>query len=354
MPFVRRMPETPNHHVLPERDYNTAPIFFAMHLQVYCNTPPICIAVLSLPEDLRKGKYYRCSPHLHCGSSHFVAQDTSHLHRNTSGKTLAAGVTRIFPTCCNEKWKNVYLLHLIAEINCDFSLAIQTIASDCSSLGFWTARAQRGSSGVIFDLGNPSHWVDALCALEARHRIPASKSSNADQQHPENHCDKSFGNWHGLGDWNLAWTFWDKWKGGGSFSWCRDVFFEVPRFFDLLYGIEMFVPSILQDVEAQKSTHGLIPGRRRSRCWTTECGISMPKKETLATSIPQKRHVDTKTKTHPWKRAALRAKFVPVSGTKSALFFVRIRTRICAALCLLVPGLCSELSGWKMPRKCPQ
>ena len=46
--------------------------------------------------------------------------------------------------------------------------------------------------------------------------------------------------------------------GGDSFSWYRDVLFGVSRFFDLLFGIEIFLTSNLQDVEAQKSMHQLI------------------------------------------------------------------------------------------------
>ena len=64
---------------------------------------------------------------------------------------------------------------------------------------------------------------------------------------------------------------------GDSFSWYRDVFFGVSRSFDLLFGIEILFD--LQSTEcrgSKNSTHRLIPGRRRSRCWTTECRISMP------------------------------------------------------------------------------
>ena len=49
---------------------------------------------------------------------------------------------------------------------------------------------------------------------------------------------------------------------GDCCSWYRDVFFGISRFLDPLFGIEIYLASNLQDVEAQKSTHGLIPGRR--------------------------------------------------------------------------------------------
>ena len=42
------------------------------------------------------------------------------------------------------------------------------------------------------------------------------------------------------------------------------------RDFSIFFSVSRFSTSNLQDVEARKSTHGLIPGRRRSRCWTTE------------------------------------------------------------------------------------
>ena len=43
----------------------------------------------------------------------------------------------------------------------------------------------------------------------------------------------------------------------------------------LFYCIEICLTS----VEAQQTTHGVIPGRRRSRYWTTKCRISMPKQD---------------------------------------------------------------------------
>ena len=51
----------------------------------------------------------------------------------------------------------------------------------------------------------------------------------------------------------------------------------------------------------KKSTHRLIPGRRQSRCWTTECRISMPKKR----SRYQKGdlgHLDTTKKTSRYQK----------------------------------------------------
>ena len=74
--------------------------------------------------------------------------------------------------------------------------------------------------------------------------------------------------------------------------------------FDLLFGIDIFLDSKLQDVEAQKSMHWVDPSGRRSRCRTTECRISMPKKR----SRYQKGDLDKTSryqeKTHPTRTHA--------------------------------------------------
>ena len=79
-----------------------------------------------------------------------------------------------------------------------------------------------------------------------------------------------------------------------SFFGHRDflIFFSVSR---------SSLTSNLQDVEAQKGTHRLIPGSRGYRCWTTECRISIPKKR----SRHQKGdlgHLDTTKKTSRYRK----------------------------------------------------
>ena len=89
-----------------------------------------------------------------------------------------------------------------------------------------------------------------------------------------------------------------RWRLLNSFSCYRDVFF---RYRDFLIFFSVSTSSLttynLQDGEAQKSTLRLLPGRRGSRCWTTECRISMPIKR----SRYQKGdlgHLDTTRKRH--------------------------------------------------------
>ena len=66
---------------------------------------------------------------------------------------------------------------------------------------------------------------------------------------------------------------------GDSFSWYRDVLLVGYRDFWILFSVSRSsLTSNLQDVEAQKSTHGLIHGIRWSRGWIPECRSLISKK----------------------------------------------------------------------------
>ena len=72
---------------------------------LYCNTPPIGIAVLSVPLSLGEREILQYSSHLYRSAPPiciamrlpFVSQYASHLYRNTLGKILVVGVTGMFP-----------------------------------------------------------------------------------------------------------------------------------------------------------------------------------------------------------------------------------------------------------------
>ena len=79
-------------------------------------------------------------------------------------------------------------------------------------------------------------------------------------------------------------------------------FFGVSRFFDLLFGIEIFFDLHFTGCRGPKK-HGqfLIPGRGRYRCWTTEYRISMPKKRSRYQKGDSGR-LDTRKKTSRYQK----------------------------------------------------
>ena len=87
----------PNHH------------YFSKVLQytsnLYCNTPLICIAVLSVPLSSQEREILQYASHLYRSTPPiciavrlpFVPQHACHLYRNTFGQILVVVVTGMFP-----------------------------------------------------------------------------------------------------------------------------------------------------------------------------------------------------------------------------------------------------------------
>ena len=86
---------------------------YTSHL--YCNTPPICTAVLLVP--LRSEEWEILSVLLP-----FVSQYASHLYRNTFGKILVVVVTGLFPTEDRENVPKNYKNYPKKATLCNFSV----------------------------------------------------------------------------------------------------------------------------------------------------------------------------------------------------------------------------------------
>ena len=85
--------------------------------------------------------------------------------------------------------------------------------------------------------------------------------------------------------------------GGGGLN----IFFRGRNSHQALLVSRSSLTSNLHDVEAQKSTHSFIPGRRRFRCWTTECRIPIPEKRSRNQNR-RLRPLDTTKKTSRYQK----------------------------------------------------
>ena len=90
--------------------YKPPPLLLKKVLQhtsnLYCNTRPICIAVLSVPLSSQERGILQYFSHCKCiciaVQLPFVLQYASHLDRNAFGKSLVVVVTRMFPRFVGE------------------------------------------------------------------------------------------------------------------------------------------------------------------------------------------------------------------------------------------------------------